>query len=378
VFGYHDKHGWPAIIPYGMTPIDSEYASNPIGVETVVADLKIELDYDGGVTFYDWWNWHYFTDFIGDPIVASAHNMDPGANWWCDDDDWTSWTDMKNNINNYGPMLFIAPDDYVAYYYNESVSDSGTVNWHSMCMYGYYEDEYHVNATAKWMVVDTGWSRTSPAWINYDASGDVYTVELRDQGTPTGVLMVSSPNGGESWQRGTSHYITWDSAAVSGNVSLELYKGGSYDRTITSSTSNDGSYLWSIPPTLATGSNYKVKITSTSDSSVYDYSNNYFTIVLPPDTTPPTPNPMTWSTSPYATGSSSISMTASTASDSSGVEYYFDETSGNPGSSDSGWQDSRTYTDTGLQASTTYTYRVRARDKSPNQNVTYLQGEGER
>jgi hypothetical protein len=92
--------------------------------------------------------------------------------------------------------------------------------------------------------------------------------------------------------------------------------------------------------------------------------------LVPPDYEPPAPNPMTWAIAPHATGSSSISMTATMASDTSEVEYYFDETSGNPGGSDSGWQDDRTYQDGGLSASTTYTYRVMARDKSTNQNET--------
>ena len=63
-------------------------------------------------------------------------------------------------------------------------------------------------------------------------------------------------------------------------------------------------------------------------------------------------------------------MTATIASDPSGVEYYFDETSGNPGASDSGWQTSPTYTDAGLDPSTTYSYQVRSRDKSSGQNGT--------
>jgi hypothetical protein len=45
-------------------------------------------------------------------------------------------------------------------------------------------------------------------------------------------------------------------------------------------------------------------------------------------------------------------MTATTASDPSGVEYNFDETSGNPGGTDSGWQDSTSYADTGLNSGT--------------------------
>jgi hypothetical protein len=89
-----------------------------------------------------------------------------------------------------------------------------------------------------------------------------------------------------------------------------------------------------------------------------------------PDTEPPTPDPMEWAMPPYATGSTAISMTATTASDGSGVEYYFDEITGNSGGSDSGWQYSPTYIDTGLQPNTTYTYQVKARDKSANQNET--------
>ncbi|UCF44290.1 MAG: metallophosphoesterase [Planctomycetota bacterium] len=90
----------------------------------------------------------------------------------------------------------------------------------------------------------------------------------------------------------------------------------------------------------------------------------------PNDVTPPSPDPMTWATVPYETGAYSIAMVATTASDASGVKYYFEETSGNPGGSDSGWQDGTSYEDIGLEPNTTYTYRVRARDRSANMNKT--------
>lgn len=91
------------------------------------------------------------------------------------------------------------------------------------------------------------------------------------------------------------------------------------------------------------------------------------------DTTPPNPDPMTWSTPPIASGPSAITMTATTAVDWSCIEYYFECTAG--GGHDSGWQDSSTYTDTGLVPSTMYTYRVKARDKSPNYNETAFSSE---
>ena len=89
---------------------------------------------------------------------------------------------------------------------------------------------------------------------------------------------------------------------------------------------------------------------------------------LQPDTTPPSPDPMSFATPPAALGQTSITMTATTASDPSGVEYFFECTAG--GGHSSAWQDSPTYTDTGLTAATQYSYRVRARDKSAAQAAT--------
>jgi chitodextrinase len=89
--------------------------------------------------------------------------------------------------------------------------------------------------------------------------------------------------------------------------------------------------------------------------------------VTPPDNDAPTPDPATWAAPPAATGTDTIAMTATTGSDASGtVEYFFEETSGNPGADNSGWQSSPTYTDTGLSEDTQYTYRVRMRDAYGN------------
>jgi hypothetical protein len=90
-----------------------------------------------------------------------------------------------------------------------------------------------------------------------------------------------------------------------------------------------------------------------------------------PDASPPTPDPMTFSVAPSAVNQSSVTMTATTAADVSGVEYFFENTAGGGnGGSDSGWQDGAVYVDIGLLAGAEYSYRVRARDKSAAQNVT--------
>ena len=88
---------------------------------------------------------------------------------------------------------------------------------------------------------------------------------------------------------------------------------------------------------------------------------------LDPESDPPTPDPAAFETPPTAASSHSITMTAIEASDASlPVEYLFSETTGNPGASDSGWQTGRSFTDTGLDPETTYSYTVTARDAQGN------------
>jgi hypothetical protein len=79
---------------------------------------------------------------------------------------------------------------------------------------------------------------------------------------------------------------------------------------------------------------------------------------------PPIPNPMTWATLPHASSAYSIAMIATTAisTESSGVEYFFENSS--IAGHDSGWQDEPNYTDTGLNPNTTYSYKVKARNKT--------------
>ncbi|MFA5238080.1 MAG: right-handed parallel beta-helix repeat-containing protein [Phycisphaerae bacterium] len=89
----------------------------------------------------------------------------------------------------------------------------------------------------------------------------------------------------------------------------------------------------------------------------------------PEDHNPPTPNPMTWQTAPYATSPTSIAMVATTATDdTAGVEYYFED-SDNP-AFNSGWQASPAWQDTACDPNTTYNYRVMARDTSAWHNQT--------
>ncbi len=169
----------------------------------------------------------------------------------------------------------------------------------------------------------------------------------------------------------------WEIAAPAGSYTVEVTIGDSSASTHTINV--EGVNYWSaqalsantfrtVSKTITVSDG---KITLNNGSAADKATRICYLIITPPtpaDVTPPNPNPMGWSSAPQAASSSSIAMAANTASDASGVEYYFTCTSG--GGHDSAWQDGAAYTDTGLSPNTAYTYTVKARDKSSNHNQT--------
>ncbi len=134
--------------------------------------------------------------------------------------------------------------------------------------------------------------------------------------------------------------------------------------------------IWQASPTYtdtgltpATEYTYQVKARDLSVSANETLlSDPAIGTTLPADLTPPDPDPMTWATPPVVGSNTAIAMTANTASDPHGVEYFFHCTT--PGGHDSAWQASPSYIDVGLTPGTEYTYQVKARDKSLARNET--------
>lgn len=91
-------------------------------------------------------------------------------------------------------------------------------------------------------------------------------------------VTVTSPNTAVTWYVGASNTITWSSANLTGNVKIELnrsYSGGAWE-TITSSTTNDGSYAWTVTSPATTAA--RIRVTSVSYPAVSDVSDANFTI----------------------------------------------------------------------------------------------------
>lgn len=96
-------------------------------------------------------------------------------------------------------------------------------------------------------------------------------------------ITVTYPNGGETWQVGTTQTIRWIYAGSPGTaVKIELLQGDAISRILSSSTSigsgGSGSFSWTVPASVIAGSDYKIKVTSISNAGYTDASNNKFSI----------------------------------------------------------------------------------------------------
>ena len=96
-------------------------------------------------------------------------------------------------------------------------------------------------------------------------------------GTVDPFVTLDKPNGGENWKVGSQHKIDWLNYLVD-NVKLEYSTNNGTDwlEIIASTPGNDQSYEWNLPNTPS--DQCKVKISDVSNSSVFDVSNNTFTI----------------------------------------------------------------------------------------------------
>jgi hypothetical protein len=106
-------------------------------------------------------------------------------------------------------------------------------------------------------------------------------------------VILITPNGGENWEIGSHHNITWQ--ATTNNTTLDFNlkikleysttgKNGTYT-LIAENLSNTGNYLWTVPDKQSDNAYIKITVTDNYNQSVSDISDRPFTIYkpLPPD-----------------------------------------------------------------------------------------------
>ena len=172
-----------------------------------------------------------------------------------------------------------------------AVNSSRTITWTTAGTVSNVKLEYSTDGGATFpnvisaSVVNTG----TYAWTIPDAITTAARVKVSDVNDSTafdtsntnfkiqGSLTMTAPNGGEKWTVASVRTVTWNRTGSIAFVKLDFSTdGGSIYAPITASTSNTGTYAWTIPDTVST--NCLVKVTDTNDATVTDASDAAFKI----------------------------------------------------------------------------------------------------
>ncbi len=103
-------------------------------------------------------------------------------------------------------------------------------------------------------------------------------VQKRDTGVSSEIT-VTSPKGGVKWAAGTTQTITWTARGFTGNVSIELWTGGSLADTLAKNAPNTGTYAWTVAYAIPGGDSYQIKIFATKDRAIHGASPGTFSVV---------------------------------------------------------------------------------------------------
>ena len=359
--------------------------------------IDFESDTDGWSPAYGWgyvnaWASYYHRedvnsytvterDTVGDYILLSGQMRDEGSFWEGRDRATMVW----NRHATYNPHAF--PTSYYALsnlnlrLYREA--DNYFIDYDTDADDNVHQVRINSGATTTDVVVK------AYAWDTNFAHGG--TTETFALATEENFVEVDLPADFQAWgsypaemepneEREFEWWMDNDSELASHANQFDLVLPAGWTRVSGADPNNAGSVESGGTSTHAT---WVLRAQATPQDGVHvivDHTHNSYAEAWGPhrwympvnvrwDTTPPSPNPMTWATEPYAISTSQIRMVATTASDlHQPVQYLFLCVTANGNSSS--WQTSTTYTESGLPPNTWCGYRVRARDNASTRNYT--------
>jgi len=165
------------------------------------------------------------------------------------------------------------------------------ITWTSYKTSGGVKIEYSLNNGLDWTEIiastpdDSSYPWTIPDTMSYnclvrisdtngtisDISNSVFTIYSDP------FIIVTSPDGGETWYNEDNHYINWASGGTSGGVKIEYSINNGKDwMEVIASTPDSGIYLWNPPDTVSDSCLVSI---SDTNGSISDTSDAVFSII---------------------------------------------------------------------------------------------------
>ncbi len=276
--------------------------------------------YGEGVALYDGSTWEYFNP--GNSGIRSGQCQIPAVDldnsiWFAygfnygithyDGSTWKSYTTADGLVSDYTRGVAIGPDGVKWFGSVGGVSRFDGKTWKTYTTADGLVDNWVQGMAVDqdnvlWVGTDGGVSSFDGVeWKQYTASNSmlpnntVYevTVDIHNVkwfATAGGVaslttasgpyVRVFSPNGGELWESGSAHEITWVSKDVERiRIEYSLDSGSTWNLLAENLDAASKSYFWTLP--RGTFSSCTVRLTDISDDTHADSSNSAFTISPP-------------------------------------------------------------------------------------------------
>ncbi|MDD3139216.1 MAG: Ser-Thr-rich GPI-anchored membrane family protein [Lachnospiraceae bacterium] len=207
-------------------------------------------------------------------------------------EDWSPWSELKEFIVPTNPFITISSPTNASKW---QVGTEYTIQWDSNisgnCMITLWKGETFTSIANSIPISNEQFVWTVPVLT----AGNDYRIRVQSEDPNVitysdyfeiveqpvaSYIVLTEPDEGENWTAGTTERINWDHN-ITGNVKVELLINNSPYQTIFSNVSNQtnssGYISWNIDPGLEGRNDYRVKVSSIDNSSVYGNS-GLFTI----------------------------------------------------------------------------------------------------
>ena len=168
-----------------------------------------------------------------------------------------------------------------------------TITWNATGTSNFYDIDYSLNNGGTWASVATNINVTNGQyiWTVPNAESNICLIRVRDKNNITIEdisnavfsikipVVVTAPNGGESWLSGSQHLITWNiqGTSLTFNLAYSINGGLNWTSIATNVSTSTGTYNWTVPNTPST--NCLVRVIDAVTTCMQDVSNAAFTIL---------------------------------------------------------------------------------------------------
>ncbi|HOM66186.1 MAG TPA: T9SS type A sorting domain-containing protein [Ignavibacteriales bacterium] len=200
----------------------------------------------------------------------------------------TSINDYTDGSFRVANIQVVVPNDSVIW----QAGTIKTLQWIKSSNIGNVNIDYSTDNGLTWHIVATNTSATSGVWLVPETPTDKALIRVSDATNPSmydvsdknftiAQLKILAPNGGERIKALSNYTIRWQNAFTSNKVIIEYStnSGNSWNLITNNASVSSKQYNWNVPDIIS--NTFRIKISDSLNTYIYDVSDSNFTIYKP-------------------------------------------------------------------------------------------------